>query len=100
MVWRVQAKYKSLQPSGFKHTDFYQILAYCVAADLPSGLLIYAPDELEPTEPRGYQVRHAGKAIEVAPINLKGQPDDILKEVARLVEWVGAYCCQEFLTKV
>ena len=85
------AKYKRIKPDGFPNADIYQMLAYCIAANLPSGLLIYAAGELEPTEPRRYQIRHANKAIEVASIDLKGQPDDILKEVARLAEKVKAH---------
>ena len=85
------AKYKRIKPDGFPNADIYQMLAYCIAANLPSGLLIYAAGELEPTEPRRYQIRHANKAIEVASIDLKGQPDDILKEVARLAQRVKAH---------
>ena len=87
------AKYKRIKPDGFPNADIYQMLAYCIAANLPSGLLIYAQGELAPTEPRRYQIRHAGKTIEVASINLEGQPDDILKEVARLAERVKAHHC-------
>ena len=39
------AKYKKLDTPGFRHADIYQMLAYCTAADLPSGLLIYADGE-------------------------------------------------------
>ena len=39
------AKYKKLDTPGFRHADIYQMLAYCTAADLPSGLLIYAAGE-------------------------------------------------------
>ena len=85
------AKYKRIKPDGFPNADIYQMLAYCIAANLPSGLLIYAAGELEPTEPRRYEIKHANKTIEVASIDLKGQPDDILKEVARLAEKVKAH---------
>ena len=87
------AKYKRIKPDGFPNADIYQMLAYCVAAELPSGLLIYAADELERTEPRRYQIRNAGKNIEVASIDLEGQPDDILKEVSRLADRVKAHYC-------
>ncbi len=87
------AKYKRIKPDGFPNADIYQMIAYCIAADLPSGLLIYAASELEPTEPRRYQIRHANKTIEVASIDLAGQPDDILKEVARLAQRVRAHYC-------
>ena len=76
-------KYKKLEAPGFRHADIYQMLAYCTAADLPSGLLIYAADEGEPAE---YRINHAGKTIEVAALDLSGTPATILDEVERLTE--------------
>ena len=82
------AKYKKLELQGFRHADIYQMLAYCTAADLPSGLLIYAADEGEPAE---YRINHAGKTIEVATLDLSGTPEDILGEVDRLADRVRAH---------
>ena len=82
---RRDAKYKRITSTDFPNTDIYQMLAYCTAADLPSGLLIYAAEE---HERGGYHVRHcitnAGKTIEVAAIDLSGQPEDILRQVKGL----------------
>ena len=75
------AKYKKLQPRGFEHHDIYQMLAYCTAADLPSGLLVYAAGE---DKPGAYKIRHAGKTIEVASLDLRGTPEAILDEVRHL----------------
>ncbi len=36
------AKYKKLEAPGFEHADIYQMLAYCTAANLSYGLLVYA----------------------------------------------------------
>ncbi len=91
------AKYKRIRSDNFPNADIYQMLAYCMAADLPSGLLIYAASELEPTEPRRYQIRNVGKTIEVASIDLKGQPDDILEEVARLANRIKTHYCEPSL---
>ena len=82
------AKYKKLDAPGFRHADIYQMLAYCTAADLPSGLLIYADDEDTSGE---YRINHAGKTIEVATLNLAGAPEDILDEVDHLAERVRAH---------
>ncbi len=82
------AKYKRLSPQGFQHADIYQMLAYCTAANLPSGLLIYAQGE---DEPGRYKINHAGKTIEVASLDLKGNPERILTEVRRLAELVKAH---------
>ena len=88
------AKYKKLKPQGFEHADIYQMLAYCTAADLPSGLLVYAAGE---DEPGVYKIKHAGKTIEVAPLDLGGTPEDILREVRRLAERVKAHASPEVL---
>ena len=79
------AKYKRLQPEGFEHADIYQMLAYCTAADLPSGLLVYAAGEGAPGE---YKIRKSGKTIEVANLDLKGAPEAILEQVGELAKRV------------
>ena len=85
------AKYKKLERDerrdkpDFRHADIYQMLAYCTAADLSYGLLIYAGGE---DEHATYWINHAGKVIEVATLNLTGTPEDILGEVDRLAERV------------
>ena len=82
------AKYKKLDAPGFRHADIYQMLAYCTAADLPSGLLIYAAGE----DPSGkYRINHGGKTIEVATLDLSGTPEHILSEVDRLADRVRAH---------
>ena len=82
------AKYKKLSPQGFRHADIYQMLAYCTAADLPSGLLVYAAGE---DTPGTYKIRHTGKTIEVASLDLGGAPEDILGEVRGLAARVRAH---------
>ncbi len=82
------AKYKKLAPQGFQHADIYQMLAYCTAADLPSGLLIYAAGE---DDAGTYRIKHAGKTIEVVSLDLKGTPESILDEVRRIALSVKAH---------
>ena len=79
------AKYKRLTPSGFPNADIYQMLAYCTATNLPSGLLVYATGEAESGV---YHISNADKTIEVDSLNLEGQPNDILDQVKRLAEKV------------
>ena len=64
------------------------MLAYCIAADLPSGLLIYAAGE---DEGGTHRINHAGKTIEVTTLNLTGTPEDIRAEVTCLAERVRAH---------
>ena len=75
------AKYKKPEEKGYEHADIYQMLAYCTAADLPSGTLVYAAGE---GEPGIYKVMHADRTIEVETLNLEGSPEAILREVSRL----------------
>ena len=76
------AKYKRITSTDFPNADIYQMLAYCTAANLPSGLLIYAKGE---SDPATYTITNAGKTVEVASIDLSGQPEDILGQVKGLV---------------
>ena len=70
------AKYKRTTAHGAQNHDIYQALAYALAAGLPSALLIYAYDEQERVTPVTYDIREAGKHIEVAVLDLRGQPDE------------------------
>ena len=80
------AKYKRAE-GGVPNADLYQMLAYCVAAGLPSGLLVYAQGEDEPAR---HVVPRAGVTIEVEALALDGEPDAILASVARLAGRVEA----------
>ncbi|MCY3654994.1 MAG: hypothetical protein OXG95_00040 [Chloroflexi bacterium] len=75
------AKYKRIEPDGFRHADVYQMLAYCIASDLPSGLLVYSAKEHEPTS---HLIRHIGKTIEIAALDLSRDPKAILEDVGRI----------------
>ena len=96
LVWRDgsdfifvgDAKYKNITGDTVPNADIYQMLAYCTAASLTWGLLIYASGE---SEPGCYRVRDIGKTIEVASISLDGQLDEILAEVRRLADRIKAH---------
>ena len=79
------AKYKRTGGEGFEHADMYQMLAYCTAAALPSGMLVYADGE---GDTGTYKVKYADKTIEVVSLNLEGTPEAILGEVRRLAQQV------------
>ncbi len=65
----------------FRNADLYQLLAYVTALDLPGGMLIYAKGEADTAT---YYVRHSGKRLAVASLDLSGSLDDVLKDVRRL----------------
>lgn len=75
------AKYKRTTLHGARNHDIYQALAYAIAADLPGALLIYAHDDQDRIDPVTYDIPQAGKRIEVAVLNLRGQPAEILERI-------------------
>ena len=81
------AKYKNITGERVPNSDLYQLLAYTTALDLPGGLLVYAQGEAEPAT---YHVRHAGKRLEVAAVDLSGTIDDVLASIGALAGRVRA----------
>ena len=79
------AKYKDITGRGALGDDLYQLLAYVTALDLPGGMLIYAKVEVE-VEPVIHEVRHSGKSLEVAALDLSGTLEDILDRVNELAD--------------
>ena len=81
------AKYKNLAGGSVPNADLYQLLAYATALNLPGGLLVYAKGEAgEGT----YRVRHSGKRLEVAALDLSGALEDVLAGVKGVAERVVA----------
>lgn len=93
LVWRDggkpcfvgDAKYKNLkrdsEDSSIRNSDLYQLLAYVTALDLPGGMLIYAQGEAEVAD---YTVRHCGKTLKVAALDLSGTLEQTLGRVRKL----------------
>ena len=77
------AKYKRVKYDSVPNADLYQLLAYVTALDLPGGLLVYAQGEADAAR---YQVRHSGKRLEVAALDLGGTLDDVLGRVGHLAD--------------
>ena len=73
--------------TGIPNADLYQLLAYATALDLPGGLVIYAQGERESA---AYTVRHAGKLLEVAALDLSGSLDEVLASVRSIAGRVRA----------
>ncbi|MCY4108714.1 MAG: restriction endonuclease [Chloroflexi bacterium] len=81
------AKYKKLTGEGVPNSDLYQLLAYVTALDLPGGLLIYARGEAEAGT---YRVRHSGKRLDVAALDLSARLDEVLARVREVAVRVKA----------
>ena len=78
-------KYKQTD-NGVPNADLYQLLAYTTALDLPGGLLIYAQGERKPST---HTVRHSGKRLEVAALDLSGTLKMTLTRVRELAQRVA-----------
>lgn len=78
-------KYKRAD-NGAPNADLYQLLAYATALDLPGGLLIYAHGAPEIAT---HTVRHCGKRLEVAALDLSGALEGTLARVAALADRVA-----------
>lgn len=72
-----------------QQADIYRMLAYCAAADLPSGLLVYA--SRGSPESAVHRIRNTRKVIEVVSFDLEGSPDETLSQVQALGERVKAH---------
>ena len=81
------AKYKRIKHAHVPNADLYQLLAYTTALNLPGGLLIYAQGEAKGVV---HRVRHAGKQLEIATLDLSGTIENLESEIGKLAGRVRA----------
>jgi 5-methylcytosine-specific restriction enzyme subunit McrC len=90
-VYVADLKYKVLKGDAAYSSDFFQLLAYATALNLPEGLLIYCDTDGE-TPTNVVTVRHAGKVLRTYPISLAGPPEQVAEQVEdladRIMTWV------------
>ncbi|WP_433362394.1 hypothetical protein [Streptosporangium sp. CA-115845] len=77
----VDAKYKAGKPEGFPGVGLYQMLAYCIALNLPEGHLIYAKGNAPHA---AHRVRRARITIHQHALELDQPPAGLLTEVRTL----------------
>lgn len=80
------AKYKRIHADGVVHPDVYQLLAYTIATNLESGLLVYATDGDE--SEYQHQIRYANKQLDIRTVDLSGSADDILREISDISQQI------------
>ena len=81
-------KYKLTADATARSADYYQLLAYTTALNLPEGVLIYC--QADGGEPAGeVTVRHAGKKLHVWALDLSGSPAEVGAGIERLAEWIA-----------
>ena len=81
-------KYKLTADARGRGADYYQLLAYTTALDLPEGVLIYC--QTDGGKPAGeITVRYAGKRLHVRAMDLSGSPAEVGEEIERLADWIA-----------
>lgn len=80
------AKYKKVVPTGgdrvkWSHANLYQLLAYCVALELETGILIYAESEGMPSR---QTTRGVPKILRTEEVSLSGTPETIVERAERV----------------
>lgn len=76
-------KYKLATDARGASSDYYQLLAYTTAMDLPEGVLIYCRRQGDVGE-RTVVVKNAGKRLVVRSIDLTGPPEGVELEIIGL----------------
>nr|WP_157983931.1 hypothetical protein [Nesterenkonia muleiensis] len=87
-VYVGDVKYKLATTARARSSDYYQLLAYTTAMDLPEGMLIYCRGQND-TDHRAVTVRHAGKKLVVRSIDLTGPPEQVEQEMEVLAEAIS-----------
>jgi 5-methylcytosine-specific restriction enzyme subunit McrC len=86
-VYVADAKYKLTGTGRARNPDYYQLLAYTTAMNLPEGVLVYCQAD-GPVPPRGIEVRHTGRRLLTYALDLSGSPTDVIRSVNELARWV------------
>lgn len=81
-------KYKLATDARGRSEDYYQLLAYTTAMDLPEGVLIYCrrPNDIDR---RTVTVRNASKKLVLRSVNLSGPPEEVEHEIAELANAIA-----------
>ena len=72
--------------------DYYQLLAYTTALDLPEGVLIYCLDANLPDDSlpglRSIRVRNVDKVLHTYALDMSGTAEDVARNLDRLADWI------------
>ena len=86
-VYAADIKYKLTDDARARTSDYYQLLAYTTALDLPEGVLIYCLADGGVPE-RTITVRHAGKLLHTLAIDLSGTPTEVTAAITEAATWI------------
>lgn len=81
-------KYKLVTDARGRSDDYYQLLAYTTAMDLPSGMLISCRRQGDLAQST-VTVRNTGKHLMLRSIDLTGPPEQVEREIAALADAIA-----------
>lgn len=81
-------KYKLTADASARTADYYQLLAYTTALDLPEGVLIYCLAEGGAPH-SAVTVRNAGTVLHTRAIDLTGTASAVAQEIESLADWIA-----------
>lgn len=86
-VYVGDVKYKLTTTARARNPDYYQLLAYTTALDLPEGVLVYCLADGGRPE-RSVTVRHAGKVLHTYAVDLSGPAQEVAGQLDALADWI------------
>lgn len=81
-------KYKLTADARARTDDYYQLLAYTTALNLPEGVLIYCLADGGQSQDM-VTVRHARKVLHTLAIDFSGTPDRVTTEINEAADWIA-----------
>lgn len=81
-------KYKLANDARGRSSDYYQLLAYTTAMDLPEGVLIYCRRQGSAKQ-RTVTVRNGGKRLVFRSVDLTGSPHDVDRAIEEIADAIA-----------
>lgn len=86
-VYVGDVKYKVTFDGSGRSSDYYQLLAYTTAMQLPGGALIYCGRDVSTT--REVTVRHTGQRLQVHAIDLSDTAEMVAAQIRRIADTIA-----------
>lgn len=83
-------KYKLAKDARGRSGDYYQLLAYTTALDLPEGVLIYCRSQDDGMSSSTVVVRNAGTRLVLRSLDLSGPPEQVQLQLKVLADELAA----------
>ena len=88
VVYVADAKYELTGSGLARNPNYYQLLAYTTAMDLPEGALVYYQSD-GPVPSHAIEVRHSGRRLQTYALDLSGPLAAATRSVDELAAWIA-----------